>query len=347
MSGPSENPLKRFIGEIHRRSLWQVLGIYVVASWIVFEVVQTLTEGLGLPDWFPAFAFVLLLLGLFAFLAGIGFILPNAAALALAYAFVLDLIGVPPTPGVAYGSILAATAVAVVPFAVAGGSAYVAAYHRVLAPLLLAALFAVLPGVLGWHGGELLVGVFVMGPFVVAAGLAELLVRARFGRLRNPPSEAGLRALSVGVMAAVVYFGVFTIRAVLPLWRIDTGAPSALPESVDLLLTLWYVLGIALVLVGLPVALNRRFGLVAPLFGLAAYLLVDLAYLQPLVAEGAELVVALLVVVLPLLAAVFAGVGAAEWRIRARRGEYDEVDEEGGDGGGRFTVEGGLFGDRV
>ena len=64
MSDPSDHPLKRFIGEIHRRSLWQVLGIYVVSGWIVYEVVQSLTEGLGLPSWFPALAFVVLLLGL-------------------------------------------------------------------------------------------------------------------------------------------------------------------------------------------------------------------------------------------------------------------------------------------
>lgn len=56
--------LKRLIHEVHRRSLWQVLAIYAGASWVVFEIVQTLTEGLGLPDWFPAFAFVLLLIGL-------------------------------------------------------------------------------------------------------------------------------------------------------------------------------------------------------------------------------------------------------------------------------------------
>ena len=64
MSGPSDNPLKKLIGEIHRRSLWQVLGIYVVGGWIAFEVVQTLTEGLGLPTWFPALALVLLIVGL-------------------------------------------------------------------------------------------------------------------------------------------------------------------------------------------------------------------------------------------------------------------------------------------
>ncbi len=56
--------LKRLIHEIHGRSLWQVLGIYLLASWVVFEVVQTVTEGLGLPQWFPAFAALLLLIGL-------------------------------------------------------------------------------------------------------------------------------------------------------------------------------------------------------------------------------------------------------------------------------------------
>ena len=56
--------LKQLIQEVHRRSLWQVLGIYLLASWIVFEIVQTVTEGLGLPQWFPAFAALLLLIGL-------------------------------------------------------------------------------------------------------------------------------------------------------------------------------------------------------------------------------------------------------------------------------------------
>lgn len=54
MRAPSENPFGRLIHEIHRRSLWQVLGIYGVGGWIAFEIVQTLTEGLGLPAWFPA-----------------------------------------------------------------------------------------------------------------------------------------------------------------------------------------------------------------------------------------------------------------------------------------------------
>ena len=56
--------LRRLISEIHRRSLWQVLGIYLVGGWVAFEVVQTLTEGLNLPEWFPALAVVLLIIGL-------------------------------------------------------------------------------------------------------------------------------------------------------------------------------------------------------------------------------------------------------------------------------------------
>ncbi len=56
--------LNSLIGEVHRRSLWQVLAVYAVAAWIVLQVVQTLTESLGLPLWFPQFAVLLLLIGL-------------------------------------------------------------------------------------------------------------------------------------------------------------------------------------------------------------------------------------------------------------------------------------------
>ncbi len=64
MAGPSDNPLKRLIRETHRRSLWQVLGIYLVASWAVLQVVDTIGGALNLPDWFPSFAFALLIIGL-------------------------------------------------------------------------------------------------------------------------------------------------------------------------------------------------------------------------------------------------------------------------------------------
>ncbi|MGD2153285.1 MAG: tetratricopeptide repeat protein [Gemmatimonadales bacterium] len=56
--------LKRLIVEIHRRSLWQVLLVYCGGALVAYQAVQALTEGLGLPQWFPAFALVLFIVGL-------------------------------------------------------------------------------------------------------------------------------------------------------------------------------------------------------------------------------------------------------------------------------------------
>jgi len=50
--------------EIHRRSVWQVLGVYLFASWMALQVVDVLTNNYGLPDWVPGFALVLLIIGL-------------------------------------------------------------------------------------------------------------------------------------------------------------------------------------------------------------------------------------------------------------------------------------------
>jgi tetratricopeptide (TPR) repeat protein len=56
--------VKRLVAEIHRRSLWQVLGIYVLGSWAAYQVILGLTDGLGMPDWVPPFAIVLFMIGL-------------------------------------------------------------------------------------------------------------------------------------------------------------------------------------------------------------------------------------------------------------------------------------------
>jgi len=56
--------MKNLIGEIHRRSLWQVLGIYAAASWVVLQIVDTLAGALGLPDWAASLALFLLIIGL-------------------------------------------------------------------------------------------------------------------------------------------------------------------------------------------------------------------------------------------------------------------------------------------
>ena len=58
------NSLRKLIREIHRRSLWQVLGIYLVTSWVAYQVILSLTDGLGLPDWVPPLAIVLFIIGL-------------------------------------------------------------------------------------------------------------------------------------------------------------------------------------------------------------------------------------------------------------------------------------------
>lgn len=56
--------IRRLIRELHRRSLWQVLGIYLAASWVALQIVESLTTSLDLPAWFPAFSIVLLITGL-------------------------------------------------------------------------------------------------------------------------------------------------------------------------------------------------------------------------------------------------------------------------------------------
>ncbi|MEE9470453.1 MAG: tetratricopeptide repeat protein [Gemmatimonadota bacterium] len=55
--------LKQLIQEVHRRSIWQVLGIYLGASWMALQVVEIMTQSVGLPDWVQPFAIVLLVIG--------------------------------------------------------------------------------------------------------------------------------------------------------------------------------------------------------------------------------------------------------------------------------------------
>ncbi|KPJ80920.1 MAG: hypothetical protein AMS19_08890 [Gemmatimonas sp. SG8_23] len=57
------NSLRDILREIHRRSVWQVIGIYLATSWAVLNAVDVLTGLAGLPDWTPSMAVVLLLIG--------------------------------------------------------------------------------------------------------------------------------------------------------------------------------------------------------------------------------------------------------------------------------------------
>jgi tetratricopeptide (TPR) repeat protein len=65
--------MKKLIHEIHRRSLWQVLGIYLAGSWIALQVVEQLTEAAGLPDWVRPFSLGLLVVG-FPIVMGTAFV---------------------------------------------------------------------------------------------------------------------------------------------------------------------------------------------------------------------------------------------------------------------------------
>jgi TolB-like protein/Flp pilus assembly protein TadD len=56
--------LKHLIHEIHRRSLWQVLGIYLVGAWVAFQGIEALADGLAMPEWVPGFAVVVMIIGL-------------------------------------------------------------------------------------------------------------------------------------------------------------------------------------------------------------------------------------------------------------------------------------------
>lgn len=55
---------KTFVEHVEHRSVWQVLGVYVVGSWVAIQVVDVLANFFALPDWFPRFTLALLVMGL-------------------------------------------------------------------------------------------------------------------------------------------------------------------------------------------------------------------------------------------------------------------------------------------
>jgi len=55
---------KKLLVEIHQRSVWQALAVYLGASYAVLEAAAYFRDEFGLPDWLPPVALVLLLIGL-------------------------------------------------------------------------------------------------------------------------------------------------------------------------------------------------------------------------------------------------------------------------------------------
>lgn len=56
--------LRKLAREIHRRSVWQVMGVYALLCWGIVQGLGILSVPLGLPLWTEAMAIVLLLIGL-------------------------------------------------------------------------------------------------------------------------------------------------------------------------------------------------------------------------------------------------------------------------------------------
>jgi tetratricopeptide (TPR) repeat protein len=57
------NRLSNLLGEIHRRSVWQILGSYAVGAWIILQLAETLAGLIGLPLWFGPTVVTLTILG--------------------------------------------------------------------------------------------------------------------------------------------------------------------------------------------------------------------------------------------------------------------------------------------
>jgi len=62
MSG--ERGLATLLRSARGHALWKTLGVYLVTSWVALQVVDFLAQNFGMPDWFPAAAVGLLVIGL-------------------------------------------------------------------------------------------------------------------------------------------------------------------------------------------------------------------------------------------------------------------------------------------
>jgi TolB-like protein/lipoprotein NlpI len=54
----------QLLEELRRRNVFRVTVAYVIVTWLVIQVIETVSEPLGLPDWTEAFFIVLMLAGL-------------------------------------------------------------------------------------------------------------------------------------------------------------------------------------------------------------------------------------------------------------------------------------------
>jgi eukaryotic-like serine/threonine-protein kinase len=60
--------LGKMAGAIRGRSVWEIVGSYLVMSWVALQVLDTLSTVAGLPLWFARVVFILLVVGFFILL---------------------------------------------------------------------------------------------------------------------------------------------------------------------------------------------------------------------------------------------------------------------------------------
>jgi eukaryotic-like serine/threonine-protein kinase len=178
------NRLRALIREIHRRSLWQVVGIYLVGSWIGYQVILAVTDGLSLPDWVPPLAFILFVIGL-PIVVATAFVNEGAPGLRPQDPSLLPDLG-PLVPGDddssnARGSALAIDSVPISTAAAGSASRPALTWPRALGAGVVA--FIVLGASAGSYAGLRVAGIGPFGSLIAKGALAadDALLLADFG----------------------------------------------------------------------------------------------------------------------------------------------------------------------
>lgn len=148
----------------------------------------------------------------------------------------------------------------------------------------------------------------------------ELLVRAarvRFARDSDAAAAASLtsseRAGVGGAVAGLAYAAVFVVAVVIPSWNGASG-PEA-PGSVEAVLTVAFLAGAFCLLLGVPVALAIRHGLLSPLLVPALWVGQDLLSRWAIYDTG-EVAIIAFTLGWPIALALILGLAGGEWLLR-------------------------------